>query len=59
MTAQDTAKFASKHVDIFPKKATLQLKIREVRQKIMAEQNISGSTDTAGPSSVSDKKQET
>ena len=33
----DTAAFQAKHQDIFPTKAMLQLKIREVRQKIMAD----------------------
>ncbi|XP_046344637.2 protein capicua homolog isoform X3 [Haliotis rufescens] len=36
-TAQATAGFQSKHQDIFPTKVCLQLKIREVRQKMMAQ----------------------
>lgn len=35
--AQATAGFQSKHQDIFPTKVCLQLKIREVRQKMMAQ----------------------
>ena len=34
--AQETAEFQQKHAQIFPNKNTLQLKIREVRQKLMA-----------------------
>lgn len=34
--AQATSTFQSQHMDIFPVKQTLQLKIREVRQKMMA-----------------------
>ncbi|XP_037041060.1 putative transcription factor capicua isoform X2 [Bradysia coprophila] len=33
--ASDTAAFQEKHKDVFPHKSSLQLKIREVRQKIM------------------------
>ena len=36
-TAQATLQFQSKHSDIFPNKMCLQLKIREVRQKMMAQ----------------------
>lgn len=32
--------FQAKHQEIFPNKAVLQLKIREVRQKMMAETNL-------------------
>lgn len=35
-SAPDTASFQKEHSDIFPNKQTLQLKIREVRQKLMA-----------------------
>lgn len=38
--------FQSCHVDIFPNKTSLQLKIREVRQKLMA--NQSGLTPMSG-----------
>lgn len=34
--AQATSAFQSQHSDLFPTKTTLQLKIREVRQKMMA-----------------------
>jgi len=37
ITAQATATFQSEHVTIFPTKVCLQLKIREVRQKMMAQ----------------------
>lgn len=36
-SAQATSNFQAQHMDIFPSKATLQLKIREVRQKLMAQ----------------------
>lgn len=36
-TAQATSNFQAQHTDIFPNKASLQLKIREVRQKLMAQ----------------------
>lgn len=35
-SAQATSNFQSLHSDIFPSKSSLQLKIREVRQKVMA-----------------------
>lgn len=40
-TAQATASYQAKYQDVFPSKVCLQLKIREVRQKMMA--NISDS----------------
>ncbi|XP_068917305.1 protein capicua homolog isoform X5 [Tenebrio molitor] len=39
-SAQATSNFQSQHSDIFPNKASLQLKIREVRQKVMARNNL-------------------
>ena len=36
---QATASFQTKHVEVFPNKVCLQLKIREVRQKMMASSN--------------------
>lgn len=36
-TAQATSSFQAMHTDIFPSKSSLQLKIREVRQKLMAQ----------------------
>ncbi|KAK4871834.1 hypothetical protein RN001_015958 [Aquatica leii] len=36
-SSQATSTFQTQHVDIFPNKASLQLKIREVRQKLMAQ----------------------
>lgn len=54
--AQATAAFQARYSDIFPTKVCLQLKIREVRQKIMqtaAPAEIAGTSDCAslaGPS---------
>lgn len=39
VTAQATAAFQQRHRDVFSNKNTLQLKIREVRQKLMAQNN--------------------
>ncbi|XP_059480493.1 putative transcription factor capicua isoform X3 [Neocloeon triangulifer] len=39
-SAEATSNFQAEHSDIFPNKASLQLKIREVRQKLKANQNI-------------------
>lgn len=36
LSAQATAAFQHRYRDVFPNKSTLQLKIREVRQKLMA-----------------------
>ncbi|XP_076321292.1 LOW QUALITY PROTEIN: uncharacterized protein LOC143230884 [Tachypleus tridentatus] len=50
-TAQATAAFQQQHRDIFPTKYKLQLKIREVRQKLMSNASISSanpSTPTVG-----------
>lgn len=38
-TTQATTNFQATHMDIFPTKTSLQLKIREVRQKLMAQSN--------------------
>ena len=43
-----TSDFHSKHSDVFPTKVCLQLKIREVRQKMMARSN-SPSPPTQAP----------
>ena len=40
-TATATSSFQARYQDIFPTKTCLQLKIREVRQKMMAESNLS------------------
>ncbi|XP_050314049.1 protein capicua homolog isoform X2 [Anthonomus grandis grandis] len=55
-SAQATSKFQAEHSDIFPTKASLQLKIREVRQKLMAQGNpltpltpSAGAPQSAGP----------
>nr|CAI5864012.1 unnamed protein product [Callosobruchus analis] len=45
-SSQATSTFQAQHADIFPNKASLQLKIREVRQKMMAQSSLT-------PSSVS------
>uniref|UniRef100_UPI00358E49ED protein capicua homolog isoform X2 n=1 Tax=Myxine glutinosa TaxID=7769 RepID=UPI00358E49ED len=45
-SAQATTAFQSRYVDIFPTKACLQLKIREVRQKIMQTACSSDSMDS-------------
>ncbi|CAG9759331.1 unnamed protein product [Ceutorhynchus assimilis] len=55
-TAQATSKFQSDHVNIFPTKGSLQLKIREVRQKLMAQSNqltpLTPSAGAQGPQSA-------
>ena len=59
--APATAHFANRHADIFPTKTCLQLKIREVRQKIMAESKVHDGTvsSTTGQlASVSDATNE-
>lgn len=38
-----------KHIDIFPNKQSLQLKIREVRQKSMSTQAYTPGPQSAGP----------
>ena len=50
ITAQATVAFQTKHHDIFPNKMCLQLKIREVRQKMMAQsaQAVSAATTPIG-----------
>lgn len=50
-SAEVTWAFQAKHQDVFPSKNLLQLKIREVRQRMMA--SMSGSTEmerSSGPS---------
>lgn len=55
-TSQATSKFQAEHADIFPTKASLQLKIREVRQKLMAQNNqltpLTPGAGTPGPQSA-------
>ena len=41
-----TSAFQIKHVDVFPSKVCLQLKIREVRQKMMAESKLTEAEQT-------------
>ncbi|XP_050992371.1 protein capicua homolog [Labeo rohita] len=50
-SAQATAAFQARHSDTFPSKVCLQLKIREVRQKIM---QTAGSSETVGGVASSD-----
>ena len=51
--APATAAFQHRYSDVFPNKQTLQLKIREVRQKLMATANTPITPNlTAGPSSA-------
>ena len=54
---QATASFQTKHVEVFPNKVCLQLKIREVRQKMMATSN-SCSTPTTTITTASKLLQE-
>ncbi|GLH00711.1 Protein pangolin, isoform J [Gryllus bimaculatus] len=49
-STQATSAFQALHNDVFPNKSSLQLKIREVRQKVMAQQN---SQTPMTPSSIS------
>lgn len=43
-SSQATTTFQAQHSDIFPNKASLQLKIREVRQKMMAQTSMTPSS---------------
>ena len=45
-SALATSNFQAQHVDIFPTKSSLQLKIREVRQKLMANQATPSSANS-------------
>ena len=56
-TAQATASFQSEHVAVFPTKVCLQLKIREVRQKMMAQSAAIEKSVEATVSSSSDVTQ--
>ena len=51
-TAQATAAFQSKYVDVFPTKSCLQLKIREVRQKMMAQSAAQEAASTGSQSGL-------
>ncbi|KAL0275511.1 UNVERIFIED_CONTAM: hypothetical protein PYX00_003340 [Menopon gallinae] len=48
-STQSTSAFQSMHADIFPTKSSLQLKIREVRQKVMAQNNLTPSSALPSP----------
>lgn len=43
-----------KHIDIFPNKQSLQLKIREVRQKSMSQSGFTPGPQSAGPTTPID-----
>ncbi|XP_066158424.1 protein capicua homolog isoform X3 [Euwallacea fornicatus] len=49
-SSKATSRFQEEHSDIFPTRGTLQLKIREVRQKLMAQNNqLTPLTPSPGP----------
>ncbi|CAL8111280.1 unnamed protein product [Orchesella dallaii] len=48
-TTQATSAFQSQHADVFPSKSCLQLKIREVRQKLMSQPQGGGSQLGSAP----------
>jgi hypothetical protein len=48
-SGQSTAIFQQKHKSVFPNKNTLQLKIREVRQKLMASAPMNTANNSSGP----------
>ncbi|ENN80289.1 hypothetical protein YQE_03282, partial [Dendroctonus ponderosae] len=52
-SSKATSMFQAEHSDIFPTRGTLQLKIREVRQKLMAQNNqLTPLTPSPGPQSA-------
>ncbi|CAH2095418.1 unnamed protein product [Euphydryas editha] len=51
-TTQATTNFQAAHTDIFPTKMSLQLKIREVRQKLMAQSNLTPHSEVNTPTNV-------
>ncbi|CAH2229205.1 jg1872 [Pararge aegeria aegeria] len=51
-TTQATTHFQAAHTDIFPTKTSLQLKIREVRQKLMAQSNLTPHSEVNTPTNV-------
>ncbi|KPJ18570.1 Putative transcription factor capicua [Papilio machaon] len=51
-TTQATSNFQTTHMDIFPTKMSLQLKIREVRQKLMAQSNLTPHSELNTPTNV-------
>lgn len=60
-TAKATQEFYKQNLNVFPSKNILQLKIREVRQKLMAETGSTGgglpvSSDDASQDSTSNKE---
>lgn len=53
-STQATSIFQAKHADIFPNKASLQLKIREVRQKLNANATPMSASNLVSPLPVSE-----
>ncbi|XP_050672419.1 putative transcription factor capicua [Leptidea sinapis] len=51
-STQATTAFQASHTDIFPTKVSLQLKIREVRQKLMAQSNLTPHSELNTPTNV-------
>ncbi|CAG9112811.1 unnamed protein product [Plutella xylostella] len=51
-TTQATTDFQTMHMDVFPNKTSLQLKIREVRQKLMAQSNLTPHSELNTPTNV-------
>ncbi|CAG9793316.1 unnamed protein product [Diatraea saccharalis] len=51
-SSQATTNFQATHMDIFPTKMSLQLKIREVRQKLMAQSNLTPHSEVNTPTNV-------
>ncbi|XP_031636190.1 putative transcription factor capicua isoform X2 [Contarinia nasturtii] len=51
-SSKDTTEFQIKHSDIFPNKQSLQLKIREVRQKSMSQSGFTPGPTTPSESSI-------
>ncbi|XP_056013181.1 protein capicua homolog isoform X5 [Ostrea edulis] len=58
-SAQDTANFQAEHASVFPSKVCLQLKIREVRQKMMAQSAAAEKASQNSPGACGDAGQRT
>lgn len=56
-SAQDTANFQTEHAAVFPSKVCLQLKIREVRQKMMAQSAAAEKATHPSPGASGDSGQ--
>lgn len=59
LVAQDTANFQAEHASVFPSKVCLQLKIREVRQKMMAQSAAAEKASQNSPGACGDAGQRT